>query len=210
MDVLCELKGSMVSNNIPNSVYCQPINYNTVYLNPYADMIDLESCVNSVDENYDDFITNILYILDGTVQLLSSLDISKKVNDFIKQLSNNIDSKGALRHHGVRWHSKKLDKLKHEMRMHAFSPKSISDDMLFYLTLYLSTSICILNYDSCTCKSISWDRFEKGVIFIVCQNAIEIAHNSSPIDRYFNINDKERLVTKIENESNLKMKHINI
>jgi hypothetical protein len=207
MDFLRNLKASNVINNIPSSIVCQPIEHAIDYVDPFGDMVDLEAYITQKDI-VDDLVTQILYVLDGTVQLLSHTDINRKAQEFVRSFSEDVSAKRSLKANNIRWFYKRVDSLKHELAHSGFIPANVSNDLLLYLSLFLNKAICIVNRDTNACHHIGWDRFDIGFVFLVSHSRIEIMHNVDPTVRYFNLVDKEAVVRTLD--SDLKMNHLKI
>jgi hypothetical protein len=197
MEALRHLNATKVANYIPSSVFCQPVSNPVNYMDPFDDMIDLEKYINQRDVA-DDLITNILYVLDGTVQLLSPEDINKKFCVFVKYYLDDVCSRKSLKDNKIRWFSKRIDSLKQEIAQNGFLPNSISKDMLLYLSLHLNLAMCLVNFDTNTCSHVGWDRFDSGFIFVISQSKIEIMHDPlDPSKRFFNPVDKGKAITSL-------------
>lgn len=202
MEALRHLNGSKVANYIPSSVFCQPVSNPVNYVDPFDDMIDLEKCINQRDV-VDDLITNILYVLDGTVQLLSPEDINKKLCEFVKHYLDDVCDRRSLKENKIRWFSKRIDSLKLEIAQNGFLPNSASKDMLLYLSLHLSMAMCLVNFDTSTCNHVGWDRFDTGFIFLISNSKIEIMHDPlDPSVRFFNPSDKIKIVASLGSRLN--------
>ena len=210
MDVLRSLNVSNVVNNIPSGVVCQSINKQDIkYVDPFDDMIDLESYITRKDVvAADDLVTHILFVLDGTVQLLSPSDINKKVQSFVKSFLEDVSGKRSLKENNIRWFYKRVDSLKLEIAQSGFVPSNMSTDMLLYLSIFLKKAICIVNNDTNACSHAGWDRFNEGIVFSVTHSVIEIMHNNDPIVRLFTLADKDCLIKALD--SDLKMNHLKI
>lgn len=210
MDFLRDLKVSNVVNSIPSGVVCQSINKQDIkYVDPFDDMIDLESYITRKDVAVvDDLVTHILFVLDGTVQLLSPSDINKKVQCFVKSFLEDVTGKRSLKANNIRWFYKRVDTLKLEIAQSGFIPSNMSTDMLLYLSLFLKKAICIVNHDTNACSHVGWDRFSEGIVISVTHSTIEIMHNHDPIVRLFSLADKDCLIQTID--SHLKMNHLKI
>ena len=202
MEALCHLNGSKVANYIPSSVFCQPVSTHVNYMDPFDDMVDLEKYMNQRDV-VDDLITNILYVLDGTVQLLSFEDINKKLCEFVKHYLNDVCCRRSLKDNKIRWFSKRIDSLKLEISQNGFQPNSASKDMLLYLSLHLNLAMCLVNCDTNTCNHVGWDRFDSGFIFLISHSKIDIMHDPlDPSMRFFNPAEKIKIVASLGSKVN--------
>jgi len=197
MESLRNLNLTKVVNTIPSSVLCQPVSNPITYIDAFADMVDLEKCLNTKDE-VDDLITNILYVLDGTVQLLSPEDINKKSFEFVKCFLDDLINRASLKENKIRWFSKRIDNLKLEIAKNGFFPNSASKDMLLHLSLHLKMAMCLVNFDTNTCSHICWNRFDSGFVFLISHSKIEILHDPlDPSVRLFNLADKIKIVSSL-------------
>ena len=135
---------------------------------PFADMINLSEILSEKDndsiretqktqktqktqgthkthDNHDgvqltvhDFITRVLFALDGTLQLLSKGDIDKHVSYYInKTLANEVIVRDCLKNANVRWPKAKIDRIN-------LNPKAIaSPELVEFMSFYLKKTMVV-------------------------------------------------------------------
>jgi hypothetical protein len=188
MELLGHLEKSKVLNKIPSSYLCQSNNVALESIDPFSDMPDLESILeNKKDDSLQNknILLQFLCVVDGKNQLLSSVDLDKKVSQFKSILSDKNVIKDIFKKYKIPIGSKRMNEILSKINEDNFEyRKSCNEDILIYLCLYFGSALTIFTIDGYSFE-FGWNIFDHGCIFRYIDDTIFIYENDQNLYNNF-------------------------
>lgn len=206
MELLKNLNGSRVTSVTPVSDISQPVYYDDSQIDPFSDVIDLESIMSQNKTTFNDYnhipyardvLTTILFALDGTIQLLSKEDKQRRLKSFVSSLCDYLHSNDL-----VKMPDRKKKIVKKQLSKLSLNIV-ISNELLEFMSTYLQAAISLYMPNNDTSMEIGWDAADYGILLCHKHGGVLLEEGTSSRTRH----DGLRVISKSQkNELLMRLK----